>query len=222
MSDENFLSRWSRRKRSADESPAAQDASREASTGEAPAPAAIGASDADEVFDVSTLPPIDSITSLTDVSVFLRKGVPLELSRAALRRAWTSDPGIRDFVGLAENAWDFNDPNAMAGFGPLDHSPEQVREMVRQAFGEFNRASSAMAAAEPASPQPDDHDEVIEEQAADLSKMESAVVGDDVASSADMNVDCSRQSTEENLHNDVLHDAPSEIVRRTHGGAIPR
>jgi hypothetical protein len=221
MSDENFLSRWSRRKRSADDKPAAQDASPETSTGEPGAPAAAVAPDTGEAFDISTLPSIDSITSLTDVSVFLRKGVPLELSRAALRRAWTSDPGIRDYVGLAENAWDFNDPNAMAGFGPLDQSPEQVREMVRQAFGEINRASSAMTAAEPESPQAEDR-QVIEEQAADLPKMESAVARDDAASSPGTSADGGQDSAEIKWHHDVLHDAPVEVVRRTHGGAIPR
>jgi hypothetical protein len=41
------------------------------------------------------------------------------LTRAALRQAWASDPAIRDFVGIAENQWDFNDPTAMPGFGPM-------------------------------------------------------------------------------------------------------
>jgi hypothetical protein len=36
-----------------------------------------------------------------------------------LRRAWVSDPVIRDFIGIAENQWDFNDPNGIPGFGPL-------------------------------------------------------------------------------------------------------
>jgi TorA maturation chaperone TorD len=30
-----------------------------------------------------------------------------------------TDPAIRDFIGIAENQWDFNDPTAMPGFGPL-------------------------------------------------------------------------------------------------------
>jgi hypothetical protein len=29
---------------------------------------------------------------------------------AALRRAWVSDPVIRDFIGIAENQWDFTNP----------------------------------------------------------------------------------------------------------------
>ena len=80
-------------------------------------------------FDLASLPPIESINALTDVTAFLRKGVPAELTRAALRRVWTADPAIRDFVGLAENAWDFTDPAAMPGFGPLE-STDEVRRMI--------------------------------------------------------------------------------------------
>ena len=68
-------------------------------------------------FDLASLPPIDSIGANTDIAAFLRPGVPMELTRAALRRAWTSDPAIRDFVGLVENGWDFNNPDAVSGFG---------------------------------------------------------------------------------------------------------
>jgi len=79
-----------------------------------------------EPFDPASLPSIDSITADTDIVAFLKFGVPTELMRAALRRAWTSDPAIRDFIGVAENQWDFNDPNGMAGFGRLDASESGV------------------------------------------------------------------------------------------------
>jgi len=127
MTEEDFLTRWSRRKRqSADvgkppAEPAPRDAEFPQQTGPIAAPT--------EPFDPATLPPIDSITALSDISAFLQKGVPPELTRAALRRVWTADPAIRDFVGLAENAWDFTDPNAMPGFGPLELNDE-VRRMI--------------------------------------------------------------------------------------------
>ena len=38
----------------------------------------------------------NSITAATDIRAFLAPGVPAELTRAALRRAWTADPAIRD------------------------------------------------------------------------------------------------------------------------------
>ena len=92
-------------------------------------PVAAGHASAEPV-DLSSLPPIESIDAATDITAFLRKGIPQELRHAALRRAWSADPAIRDFVGLAENAWDFNDPNAMPGFGPLDCSEAEVSALV--------------------------------------------------------------------------------------------
>ncbi|WP_422282997.1 DUF3306 domain-containing protein, partial [Bradyrhizobium sp.] len=80
-------------------------------------------------------------------TAFLRKGIPQELGRAALRRAWAADPAIRDFVGLAENAWDFNDPNAMPGFGPLDCSAEQIDALVGRIVGGVRSAADSLATA---------------------------------------------------------------------------
>jgi hypothetical protein len=123
---DNFMLRWARLKRRADISREI-DRSRNGSaiqpkgisevTAEQPGIGGAGATD--DPFDASGLPLIEMIDANTDVSGFLKSGVPTELMRAALRRTWTTDPAIRDFIGIAENQWDFNDPNAMAGFGPL-------------------------------------------------------------------------------------------------------
>src|SRR5205823_5731094 len=91
-------------------------------------------------FDVASLPPIESITAVSDVTAFLRAGVPPELTRAALRRVWTADPAIRNFVGLAENAWDFTDPDAMPGFGPLE-STDDVRRMIAKVIDSIGKAA---------------------------------------------------------------------------------
>jgi hypothetical protein len=148
MSDEEFLARWSRRKREAKATVEAQSPTEPA---EAPNPAPSGTAEnpADVEVDLSSLPPIESITGATDITAFLRKGIPAELSRAALRRAWASDPAIRDFVGLAENAWDFNDPNAMPGFGPLDCSAEQLEALVGRIVGSVRGAADHLATAIP-------------------------------------------------------------------------
>jgi hypothetical protein len=133
---ENVLARWSRLKR---QSPSQ---GRE-ETGEIPSPAAEGRAlerDAPSAetpappFDVSSLPPIESIVAGSDVSAFLQKGVPAALTRAALRQAWSSDPAIRDFIEIAENQWDFADPTKVPGFGPLG-STDDVRRLVAQAVG---------------------------------------------------------------------------------------
>ncbi len=70
--------------------------------------------------DVGSLPSVEAITATTDIRPFLAPGVPLKVARAALRRAWMVDPRIRDFRGLQENEWDFDDPRGVPGFGSLD------------------------------------------------------------------------------------------------------
>lgn len=99
--------------------------------GSAAEPAAVGP-DANPVLNpVLQLPPIESIVAESDVRAFLAPGVPAELTRAALRRAWSTDPKIRDFIGLSENSWDFNDPGAIPGFGPLELTDELRQEIAR-------------------------------------------------------------------------------------------
>jgi hypothetical protein len=71
-------------------------------------------------FDPANLPAIESIGADSNNRDFLEAGVPEDLARAALRRVWSLDPAIRDFVGLSENSWGFNAPGAMDGFGPID------------------------------------------------------------------------------------------------------
>jgi len=93
-------------------------------------------------FDPATLPPIETIDAQTDITVFLRSGVPNELRLAALRRAWTKDPAIRDFKGPQENDWNFNDPNSVPGFGEL--GPEvDVKRTVAKILGETPRVALA-------------------------------------------------------------------------------
>ena len=62
----------------------------------------------------------------------------MDLTNAALRRVWTTDPAIRDFIGIAENQWDFIDPTAMPGFGPLE-ATDNVGELVAQAMGKLGQ-----------------------------------------------------------------------------------
>jgi len=144
---ENFIARWSRRKRKAkeDAKPApGANAGEESHAGNDPAPVVSGgASESSEAaFDLTKLPPIETITAETDISAFLAPGVPAELTRAALRRAWAADPKIRDFIGLSENAWDFNAPNAIAGFGPLEMT-DQLREHLMQMVGQSIEGAAA-------------------------------------------------------------------------------
>lgn len=160
MSGEGFLSRWSRRKRAAEAglddaeprpAPPAVAATSAPSNVAAPsAPSTVaapppGAVPVEPPFDPATLPPVESLTIESDIRDFLRKEVPEALKRAALRKAWALDPAIRDFVGPADYAWDYNAPDGVPGFS-LDIVGD-VQQMLAQAMG-FD-APTRDAAAEP-------------------------------------------------------------------------
>jgi hypothetical protein len=141
MTEEDFLKRWSRRKREVAQAEAEPPAEGKSADSQPPPDAT---QNAEPEFDPASLPPIESINALTDVTAFLRAGVPAELTRAALRRVWTTDPAIRSFVGLAENAWDFTDPTAMPGFGPLE-STDEVRRMIARIVDQIGEAAKPPA-----------------------------------------------------------------------------
>jgi hypothetical protein len=111
----------------------------------------------EQPFDLASLPPIELIDAETDLRAFLGEGVPAEVTRAALRRGWSTDPAIRDSIGLSENSWDFNTPGAMPGFGCLE--PEDIRRLAAQiiqhaeATGEISGQSSAPVQADATSTQ---------------------------------------------------------------------
>jgi hypothetical protein len=117
---DDFLSRWSRRKQQvAKEAASAKDQAETAEKIVASPTDAAEPAETEPLFDLSKLPSLDSIGPQSDVSLFMQPGVPASLSRAALRRAWSADPAVRDFIGLSENAWDFTKPETIEGFGPL-------------------------------------------------------------------------------------------------------
>jgi hypothetical protein len=151
---ENILARWSRLKQKAKAErakaePVAQAVPDHAeATPPSPVDETANASaerdPATSVFDPASLPPIESITATSDIRAFLQSGVPTELTRAALRRVWSADPAIRDFIGIAENQWDFNDPASIHGFGPIESSVDDLRKLVSQATGEISDAVASL------------------------------------------------------------------------------
>jgi TorA maturation chaperone TorD len=161
---ENIMLRWSRMKRqsggtnepNSSFSPAKPNEAQTGDLNQAPPPTD---SPGSATFDLASLPPLQSITAGTDIRSFLGSSVPVELTRAALRRTWVTDPAIRDFIGIAENQWDFNDPTAMPGFGPL-----RANDLPGLAgLGESGRACGAAAEEVRAGPaaaagQPDEMD----------------------------------------------------------------
>ncbi|WP_141563130.1 DUF3306 domain-containing protein, partial [Teichococcus rhizosphaerae] len=135
---EGFLGRWSRRKRGleaeslAEARPAPPVAA--PATPQAPAqpPMAAQAPPLAE-FDPASLPPLESLGPGSDFGAFLKPEVPALLRQAAMRRMWSLDPAIRDYVGPADYAWDFNAPDGVPGFS-LELGGE-LRELLARAIG---------------------------------------------------------------------------------------
>ena len=139
---ENFISRWSRRKREAGDEKS-QPKSTNTAQAVRPAagedanvrsPEAAAATSPMPELDAASLPPIESIKAGSDISAFMRSGVPSALRHAALRRAWSVDPAIRDFKGPNENFWDVAGPDGIAGFGDLNPNLD-LKRMVSELFG---------------------------------------------------------------------------------------
>ncbi|MGB9044374.1 MAG: DUF3306 domain-containing protein [Pseudolabrys sp.] len=227
MSDqEKFLTRWSRRKRDtadenarAEQPTAADDSAKQeikcdqsivTRPRESEAPPAPG-------FDLTKLPSLESIGANSDITAFLQPGVPSALKHAALRRAWAADPAIRDFVGLAENAWDFTDPEAMVGFGGLDPKYD-VKKIVAEIFGQ------AGPKAEP--PKEARVSEPSSAEATQLPDKSSDPAAKGVATAEPQKIAVSAEPLlQSDAHIAMQHDDPkdgsADKKKRRHGSAMP-
>jgi hypothetical protein len=179
------------------------------------------------VFDPASLPAIESITAATDIRAFLAAGVPAELTRAALRRVWTSDPGIRDFVGLADYDWDFNRPGSMAGFGPLGEA-DALRAHAAWAgpvMAEDSPATTSgqVSGAEQAAPAPSFADRDLSNQSAKIAVDDEPSEQIGAAQSASQESDgpgsaCEHAAVQQQRKK---HEDIQAIARRRHGRALP-
>jgi hypothetical protein len=219
---QSFLQRWSRRKlAAADRATEAPDAAAEGSDiAEPKLQAPVSAEPSAAAFDPASLPPIESIGAATDIRPFLASGVPPELTRAALRRAWTSDPAIRDFIGLAENQWDFTKPDGVPGFGSLELTSE-LRRMVAELFDQASpnegpganpNTNSKASVANSDQPEPLDCPSTVSS---------GAVAASPVA--ADQKALGDPQPNDAAVQNEIASQAPDRgSDLRKHGGALPK
>ncbi|ACA17494.1 conserved hypothetical protein [Methylobacterium sp. 4-46] len=135
----DFLSRWSRLKRDGAR-PVRETPDRAGETAPPPGPDAAEPELPPE--ELARLPSLDALTPQTDLAQFLRAGVPRALRNAALRRMWSLDPAIRDFVSEArEYAWDWNVPGDVPGAGPLLPTDDVAAMVERVIAGEPARAA---------------------------------------------------------------------------------
>jgi len=113
MSTGGFLERWSRRKLAEGK---ADDPQSEHIVEEAPPAAEPLVEETLDEAELARLPSLESFTLKTDLTPFLRKGVPHALRNAAMRKMWMLDPAIRDHKDLAvDYAWDWNTPGGVPG-----------------------------------------------------------------------------------------------------------
>jgi len=224
---ENFVSRWSRLKLESrsrrrhetglPESAAPSDAAvttaaNEDGVVETETPAA-------PTFDPASLPSIHSITDSTDIRIFLQTGVPAKLTEAALRRAWVSDPAIRDFIGIAENQWDFTDPTTIPGFGPLQETDDKL-SLIAQAAESLDKLSARLmdtsaSADKPGSATGDSRRDELENTRAALA---TRAVDREMSNAAPEN----GRVGEAAKNNLSLGSNSPRRRRHAHGGALPR
>jgi hypothetical protein len=200
--DEGFLARWSRRKRRAVSK--TQDRPQPAPADQSAVPVPPG--EAPPV-DPATLPPIETIGAGSDIRAFLAAGVPADLTRAALRRAWSADPTIRDFVGLSENSWDFAAPGGVPGFGSV--TQDEVRRLLERLAEEPQAADPAAKTA-----------------SADRPDVPAAAPGraptDRAGSVAACGPTMPGQENAAPQHDGARRESLAPLQHRAHGGALPK
>lgn len=209
--DESFLTRWSRRKRSEEKPAEEQDDLTKRGT-------ATKVEDDQNLVneDLSDLPNIEDLLPTSDVAAFLRKGVPEELKRQALRRAWSLDPNIRDFVEVAENQYDWNTPGGVPGFGELPAGLD-LKALLAQATGALQsehkslnyEAASSSAGAPRAAMEPVAAVHGVESQPGQIATDPPIV---------EMRSEAPAKATADTARN---HSRTQPAKRRRHGGALP-
>jgi Protein of unknown function (DUF3306) len=227
---ENFLERWSRKKAESERDVPAAHEQRDIAVDQlksdtTAASPSVPATSKPE-FDIASLPSLESITKATDIRVFLAPGVPAHLTRAALRRAWTADPAIRDFVGLQENDWDFTNPDAIPGFG--DIAPHyDVKKLLAQLFNEPEGDVVRADATRPAVPQDAQPAKIVAESDAPVNSSEATPSGEPDGNRSPVTTMALSDTDFVQRNNDNARNGNSEVQmaertsRRQHGGALP-
>jgi hypothetical protein len=229
----NFLSRWSRRKLEADRADSPEPlgtavAKDRLAQDEAPAAMEPIRDDSPTVEELAALTRIEDLTAGTDLAPFLRAGVPALLRNAALRRMWSLDPAIRDFVGEARDySYDWNVPGGVPVSGPLMPSDDVETTLARM----FSRSPSDEPPGEEAlagerdpkgdpSPAPPRRAEQVSPSPSE--SPETDVAGDIAETNSDPEQEEVQRPKQRNA---VAVRAPSDeptTGRRRHGAAIPK
>ena len=230
MSDEeqsadnkSFLARWSQRKHEA------KQPDRDAPTVNADAPSGpVAESDVAQEFDLSRLPKLEDMTATTDITAFLRKGVPEHLRNAALRKSWALDPAIRNYVNPAlDYAYDWNTPGGVPGSSEIG-SGMDVARLVSQIMGGGSTVEPPLPAISLGNETADHSTQSLEHNTIDKSELElpaqAVRLSQETVSVAQKPANAEEGShivAEGAEHSEVSRSAaPQQVVRR-HGSAKP-
>jgi len=230
MSDEeqsadnkSFLARWSQRKHEA------KQPDHDAPTANSDVPSGpVAESDVAQEFDLSSLPKLEDMTATTDITAFLRKGVPEHLRNAALRKSWALDPAIRNYVNPAlDYAYDWNTPGGVPGSSEIG-SGMDVARLVSQIMGGGSTVEPAVPAVLPGNETAGDPAQSLERGTTDKSGLELPVqavrLSQETVSMAQKPANAEEGShiaAEGAEHSEVSRSAaPQQVVRR-HGSAKP-
>jgi hypothetical protein len=222
MSDnEGFFARWDRRKRSAAPNAQGRPKRKNARDGTALEAAAdsLAPQEAQSPLDPASLPPIESIGAGSDIRPFLAAGVPADLTRAALRRAWSADPAIREFIGLSENSWDFNAAGGVPGFGFL--TAEDARRLLARLVEGAQTSKPAPPAAERLSDDRPPMTVSVSNRPAPGSVAAQMKLVCDTQTEHGNPVPRAEESNIAVQHDRGKRESRPSVPRRRHGGALP-
>lgn len=217
---EGFLGRWSRLKRQGEpleegaaEAPQADETAASTPLVRAGLPAQDLPAEGLPELTLPELPSLDAITASTDMTVFMHPAVPEHVRGAALRKLWSVDPAIRDFVSPAlDYAYDWNTPGGAPGYGPLGKADDVLRML-----GEIVNGYARTVA-------PEDEQSAPAVDARDVGACE-APDASDLADAGNEPAGTDHPPVPETTTSAVLRadgpDTGPAANRRRHGGALP-
>ncbi len=229
--DSGFLSRWSQRKHAAAQHESEKSVERTGDAVVLPSDVHLETASENDA-DLSSLPKLEDIVADTDLSGFLKKGVPESLRNAALRKSWALDPAIRSYVNPAlDYAYDWNTPGGVPGSSELGAGVDVAR-IVSTILGSGNSedAKSDLAKSELASGQSIGEVKLSQPTGAAASETENAIPplpagGDNFSAATEQldqtlgNFDIAEGS--ERASATAVDAAAQQVVRR-HGSAKPK
>ncbi len=164
--DNGFLKRWSERKRSGveEDDEIVLSAEQEAELSEEQEAILLANKEAAEAID------LDTIDEESDLSLFMKEGVPEVLKKAALAKLWRSSPVFANVDGLVDYDDNFADPSLIMKTFTSAYQVGQgyLKELVEGVPDDIDENETALAVAAP-------QDKIVDEE-----YEETATIGEDL------------------------------------------